>query len=530
MKLEKGNNFRKVNNITSGEKLFDLVKKLRVIASNKSEPLICQYIENAIEQSSKIKDTKTLIRLYDLQIRQLYNHASNIVKIKRILTKMYELSQKIEFSEGLALVHQIKWHLERLQGNTKSSSREIQLALEFINERNVSDTYTIFTCKYSYAIEIWLQNHSAESAVLLEDCVEHFIQEGFYRSLAQTFGLLSIIYSRTHESKKALNISNRILANRTLFEKLSSDFKGIIYYFTGLGYMLDANLAIAESYFNEAYSILKPVYKNSIYFAYYLVLLSYIATVRGLQGKNEQASNMVKEAETLLQTEFIKKNLDENTKKQITHTHSLIKFYNLSRLSSYNSQEHQELIEEINEDCKVHYSDFMIFSEFILNSNLDSAKLQSLLAIDNFSINRVKHLIEFMLEKQKLETEISQEQKNLNFISILEKRVKTDKTTFIEQAYTDLLIAQQLFSLKRYAEIAPLLKQYESRLKRIEVLEIRIFMEAFIQVGAYNSGDPLGPALQYMAIKKCRLYGFSRLENTLLKYLQLQHKDIRRTV
>ena len=59
---------------------------------------------------------------------------------------------------------------------------------------------------------------------------------------------------------------------------------------------------------------------------------------------------------------------------------------------------------------------------------------------------------------------------------------------------------------------------------------MRIFMEAFIQVGAHENGDPLGPALQYMAIKKCRLYGFSRLENTLLKYLQLQHKDIRRTV
>lgn len=168
----------------------------------------------------------------------------------------------------------------------------------------------------------------------------------------------------------------------------------------------------------------------------------------------------------------------------------------------------------------------MTFSEFILNSNLDSDKLQRLMTIDNFSINRIKHLIEFMLEKQKLETKISKEQKALNCISILEKHVTTSKTTFIEHAYRDLLIAQQLFSLKRYAEIAPLLKQYESRLKQIEVLEMRVFMEAFIQVGAYKNGDPLGPALQYMAIKKCRIYGFSRLENTLLNYLQLQHSEI----
>ncbi|MCK4895920.1 MAG: hypothetical protein KAS47_03875 [Candidatus Heimdallarchaeota archaeon] len=49
-------------------------------------------------------------------------------------------------------------------------------------------------------------------------------------------------------------------------------------------------------------------------------------------------------------------------------------------------------------------------------------------------------------------------------------------------------------------------------------------MEAFIQIGAYKSGDPLGPALQYMTIKKFKLYEFSRLQNKLLDYLQLQQK------
>ena len=51
-------------------------------------------------------------------------------------------------------------------------------------------------------------------------------------------------------------------------------------------------------------------------------------------------------------------------------------------------------------------------------------------------------------------------------------------------------------------------------------------MEAFIQVGKFKSGDPLGPALQYMAIKKCRQYGFSGLEKKLLDYLDMQYKEI----
>ncbi|MHA1345041.1 MAG: hypothetical protein ACTSVO_00645 [Candidatus Heimdallarchaeaceae archaeon] len=530
--MENGIELANISNLKRKESLVEIVQRLRVLAANRSisSCSLNIFIEEAIKKSISFNDRISLICLYDLQIRQLYNHINNLPEIEELIVKMESLSQSTEFSEGQTLAHQIKWHVEKLKGNNKESSNAILAAMNLIEQGDILDKYTLFGCKYSYAIEIWLQNHDQQSARLLEECVSFFFQEGYYRSLAQTFGLLSVIYARSHECKRVLNISNVILANRSLFENLPLDVKGITYYFTGLGHMLDANLAIANSYFTEAYYILKPIYKESIYFAYYLVLLSYIATIRGLQGKTEQATDMVREADKLLQTEFIKKNLDENSKKQITHTHNIIKFYNLSRLDNYNPKVSQKLNGEIIENCKDLYSDFMTFSEFILNSNLDSDKLQSLLEIDNFSINRVKHLIKFMLEKQRLETEISQEQRVLNCISILESRVITSKTTFMESVYTDLLIAQQLFTLKRYAEIFPLLKQYEKRLNRIEVLEMRIFMEAFIQVGAHESGDPLGPALQYMAIKKCRLYGFSRLENTLLKYLQLQHKEITKAI
>ena len=95
----------------------------------------------------------------------------------------------------------------------------------------------------------------------------------------------------------------------------------------------------------------------------------------------------------------------------------------------------------------------------------------------------------------------------------------------MEKAFTDLLLAKELFIQKRYEEIHLLLKKYENRLDKLEVLEFRIFMEAFIQVGAFKTGDPLGPALQYMAIKKCRQYGFSRLENKLSDYLTMQGND-----
>ncbi len=443
---------------------------------------------------------------------------------------MEKLTESIKNHDCTAIFNQLVWHVERLRGNHDVSKRAIYIAMGLVNKSLLEDNYVINFCKYSYAIEIWMTNHSMESAILLEECVAFFYREEFYRSLAQTIGLLGIIYTQLGENSKALDLSNQILSNRHHFENLSTDVQGIIYYFAGWGNILNANLQMAESYFDEAYKIFKPIYKDSIYFSNFLILHSYFAIAQALQGKIDQSSSIIKEARVLLQTDYFKTNLNKATAKQVNHNLNLVNFYNISRLGNFSPQKHQELINDILKNIKDLLSDFMSLSEFILNANLEPDTLQELLEIDNFSVIRVKHLIEYMMEQQKPETEIDEKHRNLNCISILKNRTLTTKTTFMEHVYADLLITQQLFSLKRYAEIVPLLKKYENRLNQIEVLEMRVFMEAFIQVGAYKNGDPLGPALQYMAIKKCRFYGFSRLENKLLDYLQLQHKEITRSV
>jgi hypothetical protein len=92
--------------------------------------------------------------------------------------------------------------------------------------------------------------------------------------------------------------------------------------------------------------------------------------------------------------------------------------------------------------------------------------------------------------------------------------------TYIEKAFADLLAAQEYYRIGHFAEIYPLLKKYKDQLDRIEVLEMRIFMEAFIQAGEFNNGDPLAPALHFMAIKRCREHNFTRLEETLLDHQQ----------
>jgi len=515
-------------NIKDKTKLKNYIDFLRVDCANNKRKKSVDLILEAIRFSEEIGDNISLVNLCELQIKQILHKCKNLPQVRNILKKMKLLAEEANYTDGLALYFQIKSHVEYIEGNIENSSKFIRKSVNLLED--YSDPYVCNICNYSYAIEIWMTNHSIESVNILEKCAVYFYKEGFYRSLVQTFGMLGIIYSRLNENKKALDLSNQILANRYLFENLPIDVKGIVYYFAGWANILSGNLKMAECHFSESDSIFKPIHKNSIYFSNYLTLQSYFATAQALQGKIVQSSSIVKDAYNLLQSDYFIANLDQTTAKQVNHNLNLVRFYIVSRLGKFNPEEHRGVIDEILESIKELLSDFMSLSEFILNADLNFNSLQELLTIDNFSINRVKHLIKYMIEQQKPKTEIDKKQKILNCISILNNREVTTKTTFMEHAYVDLLIAQELFSLKRYAEIVPLLKKYENRLNQIEVLEMRIFMEAFIQVGAFKNGDPLGPALQYMAIKKCRNHCFSRLEKTLLNYLQLQQRDITKSV
>jgi len=515
----------KIKRISNIKELRETINLLRILCANRKNKQILQVVEEAIDKSIVLNDRKSLVNLYELQIKQLIHKTSNLSKVEIILRNMYKISKILKFRNGLALVYQIQSHIEFINGNLRESNKTIKKAMDLLSGEDGRDPYVYNICMYSFAVGKWLSEHNFEISTIIEETLDYFYKNGFYRSYGQGIAILSIIYTRMQNSSKILRNSKNIFINRIFFEKLPPDVKGISYFFAGLGYMLDLNLHCAYSFFKDAYSILKSNYKESTYFSNFIMLHSFLCTVTALQGKLEQGLILIEEAETLLKQEFFEKNLDLGTKKQIIHTLNLNKFYVYSRLKNFDSEKMPDLIEAIYIGCKNHYSDFMLLSEFILNSNLEYTKMEKILAIDNFSINRVKHIILFVLQKDDVKEE-TYDHKYLQKIEILDNRKRTKKTTFIENVFTDLLVSQQLYSLKRYEEIYSLLRKYEKHLHRIEVLELRIFMEAFIQVGVFKNGDPLGPALQYMAIKKCRLYGFSRLESKLLNYLDMQHEDI----
>lgn len=263
------------------DRFKQIVEQLRVFTSNnKSNVNLIQLIEKTIEKAKNFYDYKSIVNLYGLKILLLENRRENLEKIIKIANDMENLSKENSNQEGLALTYSYWWFIEKIKGNKVKGKSFIEEAFLLIDKSKKEEPYIVHFVHYSYAIEKWLEEHDSESVKILEECAHYFFKEGFYRSLAQTIGLLGIIYSRMHENMKALNMSNQILANRYLFENLPLDVRGIIYYFTGWSYILNANLIMAESYFNEAYNILKPIYNNSIYFSNFLVLHSYFAIVK----------------------------------------------------------------------------------------------------------------------------------------------------------------------------------------------------------------------------------------------------------
>lgn len=207
--------------------------------------------------------------------------------------------------------------------------------------------------------------------------------------------------------------------------------------------------------------------------------------------------------------------MDEYSKKQVPHTLNLIKFYVYSRIFGFNHKIVQELNEKIYTGIKDNYSDSIILGEFILNAELSYEQLISLKEIENASIIRVGNIVDYAIERIKRKKTIKEKQYN-RFISILKNKPAIKDLSYTENAFSDLLIAQELYSLKRYADIYQLLKKYEENIEKIDVLEMRIYMEAFIQVGKFKNGNPLAPALHFMAIKRCRERNFGRLEGILL--------------
>ncbi len=468
-----------------------------------------------------MNDKKSIIFLLDLKVRQYYNSKNKSGLVDSLLKKIEQLSLSESLDVGLCLYYQLKWLINRFKGRRKEGSKAIELAYKFLEQGSIDDKYTYYGCKYAYALELWLEYRNYDSASLIEECCEYFYSNCFYHGLVMGLGILMIIYQQTQNKEKSMELAKKIIGKGDFPNKLPEEVKAIICYFSGSSNKLCFNLKNSENYLLETQNILRPIYQNSTYSGYYLRGLAHLTACYALQGKLELAYNQMKEVEELIEEGIATRNLDTFGKNQIYHDFNLTRFYIHSRLQGFQIEQLNDLIQDIIDNLDKQHSDAVFFSEFLLNANLFRDQLLEIKNLNNPSTKRVEHIINFLLEK----TTYTEEKQIMDIVSTLRRRPVAERMTLVERAFADLLAAQEYYRIGRFAEIYPLLRKYKSQLNNIEVLELRIFMEAFIQIGAYKNGDPLGPALQYMAIKNCRYYGFSRLESKLLNYLDMQAKE-----
>jgi tetratricopeptide (TPR) repeat protein len=514
---------KNVETINSKKEMEVFISRLRPIASNnRNNKVILDLIEKSIEKCKFIDDKKSLVKLYEIKISQMEHFHENMKEISELVNIMKTLSKEIDYIEGLALTYNVEWFVEKYKGNKEKSKKSLNLSIETISLKPNVEKYTYFVCFYSYAIEQWLDTRDFNSSIILEECADYFYLNGYFHSFATTLCVLTVIYQQTQNKEKSMEIIRKILSNNDFLVKMPEEIKSIVDYFIGVSHKLSFNLVETEKHLLETERILKPIYKDSIYSRYYLTALSHLSATYALQGKLELALNQMKRVEELLEEEIALKNLDSFNKIQITHTFNLTKFYLHSRLHDFSIEKFQGLIHTIVSNVGTYHSNAMMLSEFLLNANLTKAELKDIKNLNNPSTRRVEHILDFLIGKESHDDKLT-----LQKINTLKRRPVEERMTNVEKAFADLLAAQEYYKINRFAEISPLLKKYENQTHKIEVLELRVSMEAFIQVGAFKNGDPLGPALQYMAIKKCRNYGFSRLENKLLDYLDIQRRDIR---
>jgi hypothetical protein len=495
------------------------LNEIRILASNEKSAEMLLIIRNRIEKVNKLNDTKTLINLIGLEIAQLFHDKKNFPEVLSSFQKMFELSKKINYQNGLAFSYTFLWYIEKFNGNIEKSRKAIQEAIKLLKSSSEFDEYIHNVCYYCFAMDLWLEDHSTHAIDIFERCLDYFLDNGFHKNIVQTLGILIVAYQRTQSKKRALKVSKKLLNTKLFLDKNQEEIQIIGYYLAGVGQSLIHNLKTAEKLFEESYEIINKKLEQSNYYSYYYFrLLAHLAVVQALQGKIHVASEKVRIIENLLENESFKRKLDRSSKIQLPHTLNLIKFYINSRKTSFYYNENQKLILKICSGIKDNYSDSILLSEFLLNANLNYKDLLDLKNYDNASLRRVNHIIEYLIEKIKLkEKEINESDIFLELLNI--NKIKRNYT-FIEQVLVDLLIAKEFYSREEYSKIHPLLKRYKNHLNRIEVLELRIFMEAFIQVGEFNNGDPLAPALHFMAIKRCREHNFSRLEGILLDHQQ----------
>ena len=111
--------YKKIEKIEEISELSDLIDELRILSVNEKSDKMRSLINKTLDSSRVFNDKISMVKLYDLKIRQLYSHPRNLSEIESILEEMKQISSEIDCLEGNALVNLLSWYIEKLKETPK---------------------------------------------------------------------------------------------------------------------------------------------------------------------------------------------------------------------------------------------------------------------------------------------------------------------------------------------------------------------------------------------------------------------------
>ncbi|MBA7557353.1 hypothetical protein ES705_50103 [subsurface metagenome] len=73
------------------------------------------------------------------------------------------------------------WYIEKFKGNKAKSKKYIEKSIAILEKSQKDDAFIYHVCKYTFAIEKWLEEHDFKSIQMFEDCLNYFYHNKFYR-------------------------------------------------------------------------------------------------------------------------------------------------------------------------------------------------------------------------------------------------------------------------------------------------------------------------------------------------------------
>ncbi|MHA1686879.1 MAG: hypothetical protein ACTSYD_10835 [Candidatus Heimdallarchaeaceae archaeon] len=458
--------------LESLEDFFKILPDLRVYAANFKSEKVLELLRSYRKKIELFATPEMTFYLLDLECRQIYDTAVNLPIFEKHLKNMEQLLKQIDSPDCRALYEHLLWTFLLLKNDIDRAYGHLLKAWEIVTNEQVSD-YTRYFIQYSYALEQKYKEKVDKIIPLLEECLNYFSKEQFYRGVIRTFGQLSSIAIITKKQQYAFTLVKRLHTIRIeeVIPQLPEDLKILYYYHIGYAYKNNYYLSQAEKYLKKAYQMFISKKNKSRYEIYFVKTMMHLSVIYYLTGKNKLGRKMVRKLKETIKNPCISMYLG-NYLFQTEQELRVLEYFINYRKKRKGVLE-PENIEKIYEECQKYYTDPILLGFFILTAPLSTEQLEKLYQTPKASLRRIPYVIDYKIQKIRDDFEFKDYERRINCLGVFFRYNLRSEESTLERAFMDALFIRELLYFHKFYEASIVLDRYKDRLKTIEVTFVR---------------------------------------------------------